>query len=623
MLKQKNFSIQTILDKKAFTLVELIVVITILAILWTIAFISLTAYSAQSRDSVRISDLDRMKTVLELYQIDSWKYPLPTNPIDVTYSWATVWNQGTFWETVYANLSKLDKIPKDPLTDKEYTYSTTFKKNEYQLWWILEGEEISYISPLIPSYQGGGLSQQVQAWTIEANAIIVGNYNGQMTKSLSWAICSILATPSIIASDVTTSTDLQSIVNNWNLVYRWFKNLPSSFFGSKFKQDWWFDFTPNSLLSYTDTTNCDALTSKTSYAERVQLLAWLQNSYSGTIVQNEWEIKNILSLDITDVNNPSNDVINYAGNFVNNTLWGKVVVWSDTSAPQVACTPSYTWSILWTTWDNPYWITVDTSWNIYVANSLDDTVTKITPSWVSSTFWTTWVYPLWITIDSAWNIYTANNDSNTVTKITPAWVSSTFWTTWVNPSSITIDSAWNIYTANDSNTVTKITPAWVSSTLWTTWVNPSWITVDSVLNIYTSNYSDNTVTKITPAWVSSILWTTWVNPSWISIDSAWNIYTANAWDNTVTKITPSWVSTIFWTTYATPFFIEIDPSWNLFISHFEWWSWDITKITPSWITSLLTTWWEAQKWMTLDDLWNIYVIDSSFLNVIKLNYSCN
>ena len=44
-------------QKKAFTLVELIVVITILAILWTIAFISLQWYSRDSRDSVRISDM--------------------------------------------------------------------------------------------------------------------------------------------------------------------------------------------------------------------------------------------------------------------------------------------------------------------------------------------------------------------------------------------------------------------------------------------------------------------------------------------------------------------------------------------------------------------------------------
>lgn len=44
--------------KKAFTLVELIVVITILAILGTIAFISLQGYSGEARDSKRLSNVN-------------------------------------------------------------------------------------------------------------------------------------------------------------------------------------------------------------------------------------------------------------------------------------------------------------------------------------------------------------------------------------------------------------------------------------------------------------------------------------------------------------------------------------------------------------------------------------
>jgi len=44
--------------KKAFTLVELIVVITILAILGTIAFISLQGYSADARNSKRTQDIN-------------------------------------------------------------------------------------------------------------------------------------------------------------------------------------------------------------------------------------------------------------------------------------------------------------------------------------------------------------------------------------------------------------------------------------------------------------------------------------------------------------------------------------------------------------------------------------
>jgi len=65
MTKQK-------INKQAFTLVELIVVITILAILWTIAFISLAWYSQDARDSTRISDLSTMKTSLELFHLNAW-----------------------------------------------------------------------------------------------------------------------------------------------------------------------------------------------------------------------------------------------------------------------------------------------------------------------------------------------------------------------------------------------------------------------------------------------------------------------------------------------------------------------------------------------------------------------
>jgi prepilin-type N-terminal cleavage/methylation domain-containing protein len=57
------------INKLAFTLVELIVVITIIAILLTISFISLQSYSANSRDAVRISDMAKIKVSLELFHI--------------------------------------------------------------------------------------------------------------------------------------------------------------------------------------------------------------------------------------------------------------------------------------------------------------------------------------------------------------------------------------------------------------------------------------------------------------------------------------------------------------------------------------------------------------------------
>ena len=70
-------------NKKAFTLVELIVVITILSILGIIAFISLQWYTKIARDTSRISDISKIKTSLELFALESWKYPNVTDWIQV------------------------------------------------------------------------------------------------------------------------------------------------------------------------------------------------------------------------------------------------------------------------------------------------------------------------------------------------------------------------------------------------------------------------------------------------------------------------------------------------------------------------------------------------------------
>ena len=131
-------------QKKAFTLVELIVVITILAILWTIAFISLQWYSKDARDSIRISDVSSMKTALELFHLNSGKYPMPDDNEVVDYGWETLWYQWDFWNTVISSLSRsMSEVPTDPLTDKKYVFSVVNNKNEFELLSLLEWDSLT------------------------------------------------------------------------------------------------------------------------------------------------------------------------------------------------------------------------------------------------------------------------------------------------------------------------------------------------------------------------------------------------------------------------------------------------------------------------------------------------
>jgi len=71
---------------RGFTLVELIVVITILVILGTIAFVSLSGYSGSARDGSRVSDLANLSKGIDIAYIKSSSYPIPDNSFTVTYS---------------------------------------------------------------------------------------------------------------------------------------------------------------------------------------------------------------------------------------------------------------------------------------------------------------------------------------------------------------------------------------------------------------------------------------------------------------------------------------------------------------------------------------------------------
>ena len=65
---------------------ELIVTITILVILGTIAFTSLSGYSGSARDSTRIADLTNIGKGLDIAYAKGGSYPSPDNAFSVTYS---------------------------------------------------------------------------------------------------------------------------------------------------------------------------------------------------------------------------------------------------------------------------------------------------------------------------------------------------------------------------------------------------------------------------------------------------------------------------------------------------------------------------------------------------------
>jgi len=73
-------------QKKAFTLVELVVVIMILVILIAVAFISFSKSGSDARDAVRTEDLSKIHTALETYNSKVWEYPIVSNSSKVNFT---------------------------------------------------------------------------------------------------------------------------------------------------------------------------------------------------------------------------------------------------------------------------------------------------------------------------------------------------------------------------------------------------------------------------------------------------------------------------------------------------------------------------------------------------------
>lgn len=132
MNKQKYKS----MSRKWFTLVELIVTITIVAILSTIWFNSYVWYLWEARDSERKANMWEIKTALKLYKQKRWAYPTPGNVFSILNNTKIVAFQWLLNEDV--TLNTMDHVPKDPYTSKYYFYSISKNKQEAEVALTLE-----------------------------------------------------------------------------------------------------------------------------------------------------------------------------------------------------------------------------------------------------------------------------------------------------------------------------------------------------------------------------------------------------------------------------------------------------------------------------------------------------
>jgi prepilin-type N-terminal cleavage/methylation domain-containing protein len=125
-------------NKKAFTIIELVVVISILATLSTIWFISYSWYLVWVRDTNRASQLTSISEWLNIY-LTKGKLPYPEDKVDIKSGSDIIAYQWLAWaKTLLAiNYSKEWLDPKENIP---YSYYLTANRKYFQLMWFLEDE---------------------------------------------------------------------------------------------------------------------------------------------------------------------------------------------------------------------------------------------------------------------------------------------------------------------------------------------------------------------------------------------------------------------------------------------------------------------------------------------------
>jgi len=120
--------------KNAFSLVEILVVATIISLLASIAAVSYSQFVKQGRDARRKTDIEQIRAAIELYRNFKGAYPTP----GMVFGTDQIIDDGTIY---------MSKIPNDPMNTSSlvytYYYTSTGTYQDYTLCAFIEGGSTS------------------------------------------------------------------------------------------------------------------------------------------------------------------------------------------------------------------------------------------------------------------------------------------------------------------------------------------------------------------------------------------------------------------------------------------------------------------------------------------------
>jgi uncharacterized protein YjiK len=330
-------------------------------------------------------------------------------------------------------------------------------------------------------------------------------------------------------------------------------------------------------------------------------------------------------------------VADYGNNVVRKVTSAGVVSTFAGTAGQYYIDPSF---------NQPHSVTRDSAGNLYIADSGNNTIRKFSSTGILTTLAGTpgvtgsangtganasFNKPSGITVDTSGNVFVADSLNHTIRKITSAGVVTTFagtigqatgpgLTPGLNsPTSVVKDSSGNYFVVENASCIIRKVTSTGSLSVFAGAINvcgtvngtgasanfnyPTNIAIDSTNNLFVSDNSGHAIRKITPAGVVTTLAGTagvpyisasFAGPMATAIDSTGNIFVADSENHTIRKISTTGIVTTFAGTngltgnangvgtaasFNYPKALAIDGSNNIYVADSG--NYSIRKITPA------------------------------------------